>query len=446
LLGALETILLYTLPDNPQTMVFLSGGSVTYGFFSALLGFALVFRQNISYNRYLSARTQINTMTAAWIDAAQKILSFDLSNNPKAWDKNFNDPDAGAITFKEDIVHWFSLLHALSLQFLRFDWQIKNLKPHGTHNLPAWDSAFVPGYKPRLSHYFILHSYNSEREKYYSANTLPVIGLSDSTTLSDVEREKLDVNVAELLRTQAVNKYGGPAMSGDALRRMAEDEEDDKEEADKKYKSNFCRNMETQLFSPGSGRYIKGASERVYQVYHWIHTRLTKRMAEGGMDMPAPIMATAWQNLSNGLIAFEGCRWLTDTPFPFNYAQVIILVLLCFTFSVPFIIVATISSKVYGTIFALFLIHLYWSLNEVARELEDPFYIEPNDLPLTRLQYQFNQRLLAVANTKMPVNENRPRMDLRLKAELLNSSSEYSRADHDFVSLKPERDGNVNNV
>ena len=33
-----------------------------------------------------------------------------------------------------------------------------------------------------------------------------------------------------------------------------------------------------------------------------------QRMAEGGLDMPAPILATAYQSLSRGLEAFEGCR------------------------------------------------------------------------------------------------------------------------------------------
>ena len=28
----------------------------------------------------------------------------------------------------------------------------------------------------------------------------------------------------------------------------------------------------------------------------------------------------------------------------------------------------------------------YWAMNEVARDLEDPFVYEPNDLPLARFQ------------------------------------------------------------
>lgn len=31
----------------------------------------------------------------------------------------------------------------------------------------------------------------------------------------------------------------------------------------------------------------------------------------------------------------------------------------------------------------------YWALNEVARDLEDPFIYDPNDLPLARIQVEF---------------------------------------------------------
>jgi hypothetical protein len=43
----------------------------------------------------------------------------------------------------------------------------------------------------------------------------------------------------------------------------------------------------------------------------------------------------------------------------------------------------------------------YWTLNEVSRELEDPFCFPPNDIPLARLQYQFNERILTAANTRV---------------------------------------------
>lgn len=47
------------------------------------------------------------------------------------------------------------------------------------------------------------------------------------------------------------------------------------------------------------------------------------------------------------------------------------------------------------------MVQAYWALNEVSREMEDPFCFEPNDIPLARLQYQFNERLLAQVNTQV---------------------------------------------
>eukprot|EP00201_Polytomella_parva_P019898 CAMPEP_0175045680 /NCGR_PEP_ID=MMETSP0052_2-20121109/4580_1 /TAXON_ID=51329 ORGANISM="Polytomella parva, Strain SAG 63-3" /NCGR_SAMPLE_ID=MMETSP0052_2 /ASSEMBLY_ACC=CAM_ASM_000194 /LENGTH=86 /DNA_ID=CAMNT_0016309283 /DNA_START=923 /DNA_END=1183 /DNA_ORIENTATION=- len=39
----------------------------------------------------------------------------------------------------------------------------------------------------------------------------------------------------------------------------------------------------------------------------------------------------------------------------------------------------------------------YWSLNEVANEMEDPFGYDPNDLPLTCFQYDLNPQLTTSA-------------------------------------------------
>ena len=36
---------------------------------------------------------------------------------------------------------------------------------------------------------------------------------------------------------------------------------------------------------------------------------------------------------------------------------------------------------------------MYWSLHEVAREIEEPFRYQPNDLPLRTIQRQFNERI-----------------------------------------------------
>jgi predicted membrane chloride channel (bestrophin family) len=43
-----------------------------------------------------------------------------------------------------------------------------------------------------------------------------------------------------------------------------------------------------------------------------------------------------------------------------------------------------------------FTVACFVGLHEVARELEDPFFNIPNDLPLTTFQAQFNEALLTM--------------------------------------------------
>ena len=58
--------------------------------------------------------------------------------------------------------------------------------------------------------------------------------------------------------------------------------------------------------------------------------------------MPAPILAAFYTSLDRGLSAFEQCRYLVDTPFPFSWAQLLIFLLVCNQIILPFICVTTI--------------------------------------------------------------------------------------------------------
>ena len=91
--------------------------------------------------------------------------------------------------------------------------------------------------------------------------------------------------------------------------------------------------------------------------------------------------------------AFEQGRKIADTPFPFLSAQFAVACLVLYAMSVPFVIAAWIPSRSFGGIFTFIVVWAYWSLHEVARDLEDPFMHEPNELPLPALQLAFNMRL-----------------------------------------------------
>lgn len=54
---------------------------------------------------------------------------------------------------------------------------------------------------------------------------------------------------------------------------------------------------------------MPGAAERVNICYAWIQQLLQQRMRMGGLAAEAPILSREWQLLSEGMLAFEQCRW-----------------------------------------------------------------------------------------------------------------------------------------
>lgn len=80
------------------------------------------------------------------------------------------------------------------------------------------------------------------------------------------------------------------------------------------------------------------------------------------------------------------CRAIADTPFPFPWAQMVLIMLLMYAMTVPLVVVGFVDSIWLGCLVNFFCVQSYWCLNEVARDLEDPFVYDPNDLPLARYQ------------------------------------------------------------
>lgn len=77
---------------------------------------------------------------------------------------------------------------------------------------------------------------------------------------------------------------------------------------------------------------------------------------------------------------------MADTPFPFPWAQAVLLLLVLFAFTAPLLIAAYVERLWLAILLDVISVQSYFVLNEVARDLEDPFIFEPNDLPMAHLQ------------------------------------------------------------
>lgn len=137
-----------------------------------------------------------------------------------------------------------------------------------------------------------------------------------------------------------------------------------------------------------------------------------------------------YQLIAEGAAGYQQARKVGDTPFPFPYVQLVTLLLHAFNFIAPLTVSALINTardlspeeaaeqprgginaprdSGHALLWAMaFCVTLgYTALNQVARELEEPFGHGPNHLPLVQLAEEFNSSLvhllIADAGAKIP--------------------------------------------
>ena len=64
---------------------------------------------------------------------------------------------------------------------------------------------------------------------------------------------------------------------------------------------------------------------------------------------------------------FPLCRMLVDTPFPFPWAQLLVLFLLGYALSLPWLVVAFVDHAWAAASLTFFAVLTYWSTNEVRQ-------------------------------------------------------------------------------
>merc|ERR1711924_293935 len=65
---------------------------------------------------------------------------------------------------------------------------------------------------------------------------------------------------------------------------------------------------------------------------------------------------------------------LADIPFPFMFAQILVVA--------PFAITLLTGDTVLAPIISVVVVLNFWALNEMAKELENPFGVEANNVPI----------------------------------------------------------------
>mmetsp|Transcript_26328 Transcript_26328/g.71547 ORF Transcript_26328/g.71547 Transcript_26328/m.71547 type:complete len:455 (-) Transcript_26328:91-1455(-) len=140
---------------------------------------------------------------------------------------------------------------------------------------------------------------------------------------------------------------------------------------------------------------------RVELLLHFFQSLITKAAADGVLPVAAPILSRVYQTLSRGFVNLLNAKKISDTRFPFPFAQLIAQLLFLHLFLTPVMMASLIrGSKLFAAICSFVPVFGTFSLNFVARQLEHPFGHDDNDLPLFHFQTEMNSSLLMLLHDK----------------------------------------------
>jgi len=324
--------------------------------FAYMVGFVMVFRTNFAYQRYWEALDALQRMGAKWLDGACMAVAFDAPGDVRSpflvGDGQPEEPREGKETgrthveFYEEIVHLFSLLHALALQHLRCDPDLRNLDVHTNGRLSGAPTSPVKGFAKAFAEDFARQA-NEGLTAFSEVHVRNQHQLQKLRILGTVLPEEL------VLLDACTRQAHAPTLA------------------------------------------------RVAMVQGWIMRRLLSRQkyesrGDTGKTSP-PIVSRLYQVIADGHMGFSQASKVVTVPFPFPYHNMIRIFLWIFALTVPLVINSKVFHDAARFCLNFMAVWAYFSLCEVGDNLEDPFLpYDVNELPLQTIQQGFNARLAAL--------------------------------------------------
>jgi len=132
-------------------------------------------------------------------------------------------------------------------------------------------------------------------------------------------------------------------------------------------------------------------------VYNWLVEFTSRAQLTGKLhDVPAPIISRVHQELSDCMLGFNKARKVSEIVYPFVFSQLTDIFLLVLIFYLVVLNLSTVPSPELAGAMSSLTTLAFVGVYEAARELEDPFVDEPNDLPLRSMLFNFNHSLEAM--------------------------------------------------
>lgn len=340
--------------------------------FGTLIAFAVCFRVNIAWGRFWEACQEVTMMFSKWGDAFSQLQGFINSTI-----KISKDCDVQKLEhFRCEITHFFTLLSAMAVERLtRGD--IRRMEMRRRKGVP-WAEQVV--FRENLR----------EKDLTGSKNLIPMRVVKvrrrlceRQSSLLEEDNSESDDEVERPKRLAVV-----PSMSKVSLNlRQIKD------------------TWEVPVsvigdLSKDELRRLRASKDRIGLVLLWLNEVVTN--LQPLMLVPPPILSRVYQELSNGTLGYSQAEKLSDIPFPFIFAQLLAMALMFFAVVSPITFTVITGDSWITPVISSGVVIAFWSLNEIAKELENPFGEDANNLPLVDAHERFVEFLVEMHATTLP--------------------------------------------
>ena len=141
----------------------------------------------------------------------------------------------------------------------------------------------------------------------------------------------------------------------------------------------------------------KSMNSKVHLVIYWLNefiARASKTDMLGGIGQP--IISRVFQELSDANLAYERARRIAVIQFPFVLQQMSEIFVLFLVPLVPILNLSKVGDPILSAVLTFFSVLCFLGLYEAARDVEDPYMYEPNDLPMVEICHEFCMALVAM--------------------------------------------------
>mmetsp|Transcript_14350 Transcript_14350/g.34233 ORF Transcript_14350/g.34233 Transcript_14350/m.34233 type:complete len:376 (+) Transcript_14350:70-1197(+) len=139
---------------------------------------------------------------------------------------------------------------------------------------------------------------------------------------------------------------------------------------------------------------LKQSELKLDLVFSWIQNVVVDAIDKKIISIPPPLLTRAFTALGGGMVQFQDCMKLSLLPFPFPYSQATVVLLVLHWVITPFMICNETRFPIMAAFWSFLIVFIFWGLNTIATELENPFGDDPNDLDAVTVQQDMNAKLL----------------------------------------------------